>query len=84
MDDPKGAALWLARMVLMAAGNMLVARGVVDAETASGIVGGILAIAGALWSWHARKAALAAPQPGVPGIVEEIERRARELTGRAP
>jgi hypothetical protein len=59
MNDPKGAALWLLRMALMAAGNILVSRGLADAETVTGVVGGVLAIAGAMWSWQARKAALA-------------------------
>lgn len=59
MTDLPGSALWAARMILMAAGNMLVARGVVDAEALAGIVGGVLAIGGALWSWRARKAQLA-------------------------
>lgn len=60
MTDLPGAALWAARMFLMATGNMLVTRGLVDAETVTVIVGGILAIGGALWSWHARKVQLAA------------------------
>lgn len=60
MNEIPGSALWAARMALMAVGNMLVARGLVDAETVTGVVGGILAIGGALWSWRARKAQIAA------------------------
>ena len=56
MTDLSGSALWAARMALMAAGNMLVTRGILDAEAVAGVVGGVLAIGGAVWSWYARKA----------------------------
>jgi hypothetical protein len=41
--------------------------------------GGVLALGTMLWSWRATKAQIAQPPPGVPPIMDEIERRARDL-----
>nr|WP_314073842.1 hypothetical protein [uncultured Roseococcus sp.] len=67
MTDARGAALWAARMVLLWLGGWLAARGVGDAELWAGLAdvgaGALVALVGALWSWRARRAQLAAEPP---------------------
>nr|WP_314072200.1 hypothetical protein [uncultured Roseococcus sp.] len=64
MTDARGAALWAARMILLWLGGWLAARGVGDAELWAGLAdvgaGALVALFGALWSWRARRAQLAA------------------------
>lgn len=67
-DEARGAALWAVRMTLLWLGGWLASRGVGDNELWSGLAdvasGALVAAAGALWSWRARRAQLAAePRP---------------------
>jgi len=66
--EATGAALWAVRMMLLWAGGWLAARGIGDNELWGGLAdagsGALVAMAGALWSWRARRAQLAAePKP---------------------
>lgn len=79
MTDPKTAALWLVRMVMLQLGAAMTARGIGDEATWTAISGGVLALGTMLWSWWATKQQIAQPPPGVPPIMDEIERRARDL-----
>jgi hypothetical protein len=79
MTDAKTAALWAVRMIMLQLGAAMTARGIGDEATWTAITGGVLALGTMLWSWRATKAQIAAPPHGVPPIVEEIERRARDL-----
>lgn len=56
--------LWFARMVLVAVGGALVSRGYVDNETWVQVTAGVLTAAGSIWSYLARKQALAATPEG--------------------
>lgn len=62
-----GAALWAVRMLLLWLGGWLVARGVGDAAMWSSMAdacsGAVVALLGAVWSWYARRAQLAAEPP---------------------
>ncbi len=60
MDGMQGAVMWAARMALVSAGGALAARGIGDAPLWEAVTGAVLAALGAVWSWQARKAALAA------------------------
>ncbi len=60
MDGMQGAVMWAARMALVSAGGALTARGIGDAPLWEAVTGAALAALGAVWSWRARKAALAA------------------------
>jgi hypothetical protein len=79
MPDAKTAALWAVRMIMLQIGAALTARGIGDEAIWQAITGGVLALGTMLWSWRATQAQIAAPPPGVPPIVEEIERRARDM-----
>jgi hypothetical protein len=79
MTDAKTAAMWLVRMIMLQLGAWMTARGFGDDATWQAVTGGVLALGTMIWSWYATKAQIAAPPPGVPPIVEEIERRARDL-----
>jgi hypothetical protein len=79
MPDAKTAALWAVRMILLQIAGYLTARGIGDEATWAAIIGGVLSAVTLIWSWRATKAQIAAPPPGVPPILEEIERRARDL-----
>lgn len=66
--EATGAALWAVRMLLLWAGGWLAARGIGDNELWSGLAdagsGALVALVGAVWSYRARKAQLAAePKP---------------------
>lgn len=63
MDGMQGAALWALRMALVSAGGALTARGIGDAPLWEAVTGAVLALAGAVWSWQARRAQLAAEPP---------------------
>lgn len=67
MTDARGAALWAARMLLLWFGGWLAARGIGDAELWDGLAhvlsGALVAAGGALWSWRARRAQIAAEPP---------------------
>lgn len=53
-------AMWLARMLGMQAGAALAARGIGDEALWEAVLGGLLAIGNAVWSWQARKSLKAA------------------------
>lgn len=63
-SETTGAILWAVRMLLVSAGGWLASRGFGDNELWAGVAdagsGALVAIGGAVWSWHARRAALAA------------------------
>ena len=63
MDDARGAVLWALRMGLTTGGGWLASRGYGDAGLWDALGGAVLAAIGAVWSWRARKAALAAEPP---------------------
>lgn len=67
MTDARGAALWAARMILLWLGGWLAARGIGDAELWDGLAevgsAALVALVGAIWSWRARRAQLAAEPP---------------------
>lgn len=63
IDDAKGAALWFIRILLMGAGNWLTARGYMDDAMWQQISGAVITLAGAVWSWRARQAAIAMEPP---------------------
>jgi len=50
---PKNEVLGLIRHVLTFGGGYAVASGVIDEGTAMEIVGGIMTLIGAIWSWRA-------------------------------
>lgn len=79
MNDAKTAAMWAVRMIMLQIGAAMTARGIGDEATWTAVTGGVLALVAMLWSWRATKAQIAAPPPGVPPIMDEIERRARDL-----
>lgn len=62
-----GAVLWAVRMLLVSGGGWMASRGIGDSELWSGLAdvgaGAIVSAVGALWSWYARRAALAAEPP---------------------
>ena len=47
--------LWLLRVLLMSGGSALASRGIGDATLWEAITGGVVALAGAGWSYHARR-----------------------------
>ena len=55
-----GSTAWLARMALQWAGAAMAARGYGDEALWQAVGGALMAASGALWSWRARRAQLAA------------------------
>jgi hypothetical protein len=77
-------AMWLARVLLLQAGGFLAARGIGDAALWEAVAGAILAGGAAVWSWYARKRALAAVPPEVQAKLKLEETiKAAALAGRA-
>ena len=76
--------MWLARVLLLNVGGWLSARGFGDAALWEAIAGGALSVGAAVWSWHARRQALATVPPDVRAqlkLQQTIE--AARLAGRA-
>jgi hypothetical protein len=63
-NDLIGALLWAVRMAIISGGAALTARGFGDATVWEAVAGGAVALAGAVWSWRARKQQLATVPPG--------------------
>lgn len=82
--DAKTAALWFVRMAMLQLGAVMTARGIGDEATWQAVTGGALALGTMTWSWVATRKQIAQPPPGVPPIVDEIERRARDLLQAEP
>ena len=77
-------AMWLARVLLLNAGGWLTARGIGDAPLWEAVVGALLTLGAAGWSWYARKRALAVVPPDVAAQLKLQETiRAATLAGRA-
>lgn len=57
--------LWLVRILLMNGGTYLAARGYGDTELWGHVAGAVVAIVGAVWSYIARRQALAETPPNV-------------------
>lgn len=53
-------ALWLLRVALMSGGSALASRGIGDAAMWEAVAGGVVALAGAVWSYLARRQIAAA------------------------
>jgi uncharacterized membrane protein len=66
----KDTSLNIVRVVLMAIGGGLVAKGTTDANTLEQAVGGVLGLVGAAWQHFAHKKALATPVPEAAKPVE--------------
>jgi len=66
-SEVTGATLWAIRMMLLWVGGIMAARGIGDAQLWGGFAdigsGALVAMIGALWSWRARRAALAQEPP---------------------
>lgn len=75
-------AMWLARVVLLAGGGALTARGIGDAPMWEAITGGILSAGAAVWSYYARKQALATLPPDAAAQVQAANTIIRETVGR--
>ena len=54
--------LMLLRLALQAIGGALVTRGVGDAGVWEAVTGGVVMVAGAVWSWMARRRLVAAAE----------------------
>lgn len=77
-------AMWLARILLMQAGAFLAARGIGDEALWQAVAGGILAIGTAVWSYIARRQALATVPADVAAQLKLQETiKAATLAGRA-
>lgn len=63
MTDIPGSAMWLVRMALVTLGGALTARGIGDAPLWEAVAGLAVGAVGALMSWRARHAQLAAEPP---------------------
>ena len=51
--------LWAIRIVMVGIGSALAQKGIIDNDTWTQITSGVLTIGGAVWSYFARKSALA-------------------------
>ena len=77
-------AMWLARVMLLNAGGWLAARGFGDAALWEAVAGALLTAGAAVWSWYARKRALASVPPDVAAQMKLQDTiRAATLAGRA-
>lgn len=57
--------LWALRMALVALGAVMAKSGIGDAALWEAVVGAVVGIAGAVWSWRARAKLKAAPAAAV-------------------
>jgi hypothetical protein len=55
LNNPSDSMLWLARMVLLSAGGALAQRGYGDAALWDTVVGGLMVILTAVWSYLASR-----------------------------
>lgn len=79
-------AMWLARVLLLNAGGWLAARGVGDAALWEAVAGAIITAGAAVWSWYARKRALAAVPADVAAqlkLQEALRQAQAGMAGRA-
>ncbi len=75
-------AMWLARVVLLAGGGALTARGIGDAPMWEALTGAIISAGAAVWSWYARKKALAALPPEAEAQIKAAQTIIGETVGR--
>ncbi len=75
-------AMWLARVVLLAGGGALTARGIGDAPMWEALTGAIISAGAAVWSWYARKQALAALPPEAEAQIKAAQTIIGETVGR--
>lgn len=59
----QASVMWALRMALVAGGTALTSWGIGDAALWEGVTGAVLGLAGVVWSWHARRALVAAAAP---------------------
>lgn len=75
-------AMWLARILLLQAGGFLAARGIGDAPLWEAVAGAVLAGGAAVWSWHARRQALASVPPDAAAQIKAAQVIIGETVGR--
>lgn len=75
-------AMWLARIALLNAGGWLTARGIGDAPLWEAVAGALITAGAAVWSWYARKRALAEVPPDVAAQLKAAQVIVGETVGR--
>ena len=71
--------LMFVRLGLQVVAGGLVTRGVIDDATGQALVGGVLSVAAAFWSYRATRAAVASVPPEVHAELEALRALAEQL-----